>query len=65
MIGVFATIDELKYLYTQAVTVHEFRILVRASLMKSPKVGRLYAVVRAVVMFCFSCRGVRRTERMQ
>ena len=50
--------DGLKYLYTQPVTVHETSIPVSMSLMKSPKVGRLCAVVRASVMFCFACRGI-------
>ena len=54
--------DGLKYLYTQAVTVHKSSIPVSMSLMKSPNVSRLYAVgavVRASVMFCFGCRGVK------
>ena len=48
--------DGLKCLCTQAVTVHESSIPVSMSLMRSPKVGRLRAVVRASVMFCFGCR---------
>ena len=49
----------LEYLHTQAVSVHEISVLHSMASRRSSKVRRLRLLVRASVMFSFTCRVIK------